>query len=377
MPRVSAQFKFEDEDAELAEPSTLSEPSGLSESSDLSESSERLSPRRRRRLSITIERRNTQTIVSFDVARLLRLLTLLLCVGAATGLVITPIGGHGATMRAAVSPHRAALNAAAATRSLGDLHGLGSPLEDLKMAVRSPGAIAMVEALRAAPLRARLGLVNACILAEHRLAFLATRRLEGASGGGRRQTLPKELRGLMGVISEGACSLAFPATFASVRTWHRRRSERAEVELERAAAELRVLLAASHPTARFEVAARVKSLTSVFEKVFVRGKGVDDLLALRVIVEPAGSDPAGCATHCRDVADVVSSVWASAGPEKDYISRPKRNGYQSLHLEVTLPSGAPLEVQIRTRCMHEDAEHGGASHALYKLRAAVRRAKMV
>lgn len=60
----------------------------------------------------------------------------------------------------------------------------------------------------------------------------------------------------------------------------------------------------------------------------------------------------------------------AAVPErfKDYVARPKPNGYQSLHTVVTLPLGAEeqVEVQIRSRAMHARAEHGAASHLGYK-----------
>ena len=57
---------------------------------------------------------------------------------------------------------------------------------------------------------------------------------------------------------------------------------------------------------------------------------------------------------------------AQSRPAKDYVLQPKPNGYQSLHLALELPSGLPLELQVRTRCMHEHAERGGARHGEYK-----------
>ena len=113
---------------------------------------------------------------------------------------------------------------------------------------------------------------------------------------------------------------------------------------------------------RCEVQGRPKHLYSVWKKM--HGKGLDvqrifDLRALRAIV----ADVADCYAV---LARVHALYLPVAGEFDDYIAKPKANGYQSLHTVVRGRDGAALEVQIRTRAMHEHAEHGVAAHWAYK-----------
>jgi GTP pyrophosphokinase len=111
-----------------------------------------------------------------------------------------------------------------------------------------------------------------------------------------------------------------------------------------------------------EVSGRVKHLWSALRKS--RRHSVDpttlpDLLGLRVL----------CTTveECYSILDAVHALWApDVSRLRDYINKPKPNSYQSLHTTVTTPAGLTLEVQVRTREMHDIAEQGVAAHHSYK-----------
>lgn len=111
-----------------------------------------------------------------------------------------------------------------------------------------------------------------------------------------------------------------------------------------------------------EVSGRPKHIYSIWKKM--KGKSVDfdelyDVRAFRVIVDDI--------KDCYTVLGIVHNAWVPIPEEfDDYISRPKPNGYKSLHTVVVVEDGRPLEVQIRTREMHQFAEYGVAAHWRYK-----------
>lgn len=114
----------------------------------------------------------------------------------------------------------------------------------------------------------------------------------------------------------------------------------------------------------FEVEGRAKHLYSIFNKMKARNKNLDeiyDLFAVRIVLETENSN------DCFTCYGVLSSIYMPI-PErfKNYISVPKKNGYQSIHATVIGPEGKMVEVQIRTRAMHEIAEKGVAAHWKYK-----------
>ncbi|HVL75167.1 MAG TPA: bifunctional (p)ppGpp synthetase/guanosine-3',5'-bis(diphosphate) 3'-pyrophosphohydrolase [Noviherbaspirillum sp.] len=111
-----------------------------------------------------------------------------------------------------------------------------------------------------------------------------------------------------------------------------------------------------------EVYGRPKHIYSIWSKM--RGKSLNfselyDVRAFRVIVDDI--------KDCYAVLSLVHDLWTPIAEEfDDYISRPKPNGYQSLHTVVVAEDGRALEVQIRTQDMHRFAEYGVASHWRYK-----------
>lgn len=115
---------------------------------------------------------------------------------------------------------------------------------------------------------------------------------------------------------------------------------------------------------KFEISGRPKHLYSIYSKMIKRNKPLDeiyDLFAVRIILDTDDTN------DCFAVYGTISDIYIP-NPErfKNYISVPKKNGYQSIHTTVVGPEGKMVEVQIRTRAMHEVAEKGVAAHWMYK-----------
>ena len=152
----------------------------------------------------------------------------------------------------------------------------------------------------------------------------------------------------------------YPKRYAELDHLVATRTPERELYLAKAIAEVQARLQELNITA--DVTGRGKHLWSIYEKMVQKGREFDDifdLVAIRVIVDSV-----------RDCYAALGCIHGRYKPVlgrfKDYVAMPKFNLYQSLHTTVIGPGGKVLEVQIRTREMHDRAEWGVAAHWAYK-----------
>jgi guanosine-3',5'-bis(diphosphate) 3'-pyrophosphohydrolase len=138
------------------------------------------------------------------------------------------------------------------------------------------------------------------------------------------------------------------------------RRETREAEIEHISESISKLLAASG--IKVEISGRSKHIYSIYHKMIEKGKSFDlvrDVRGIRLIVPDVAA--------CYAVLGLIHTHWRPLpGEFDDYIAAPKDNFYQSLHTVIIYDDGKPVEIQIRTHEMNENAEIGIAAHWRYK-----------
>jgi guanosine-3',5'-bis(diphosphate) 3'-pyrophosphohydrolase len=161
-------------------------------------------------------------------------------------------------------------------------------------------------------------------------------------------------------LEDRCFAILHPRRHAEIQELLRTRAAKRDAYIEEFVAEVERLLAEQGITAT--VSGRPKHSYSIYRKMVDAGRSfeeIHDLIGIRIITERVAD--------CYAALGMVHTHWPPVqGRFKDYIAMPKFNLYQSLHTTVLGPDRKPIEVQIRTREMHERAERGIAAHWVYK-----------
>jgi guanosine-3',5'-bis(diphosphate) 3'-pyrophosphohydrolase len=119
---------------------------------------------------------------------------------------------------------------------------------------------------------------------------------------------------------------------------------------------------------QFDISGRPKSIFSIWKKMQAKNvpfEEIYDVLAIRIVFEPVAGIPEK--TQCWNIYSIITDSYLPKPDRlRDWVSRPKPNGYEALHVTVMGPEGQWVEVQIRSKRMDEIAERGYAAHWKYK-----------
>jgi GTP pyrophosphokinase len=119
---------------------------------------------------------------------------------------------------------------------------------------------------------------------------------------------------------------------------------------------------------KFDVSGRLKSIYSIWNKMqtkHVTFEEIYDLFAIRIVFDPVADIPEKA--QCWNIYSIITDIYTPKPDRiRDWISTPKTNGYEALHVTVMSKEGRWVEVQIRSRRMDEIAEKGYAAHWKYK-----------
>ena len=166
---------------------------------------------------------------------------------------------------------------------------------------------------------------------------------------------------IKGMLEDASFPHAYPEEYKTVVKLRKTKGKESLKRIEKYSRSLQKSLA-EHNLRHAQIDYRIKYLYGLYKKLQKKDMDIDqiyDLLAMRIIVDTI--------PECYQVLGVVHSLsHPLPGRLHDYISRPKPNGYQSIHTDVFTSDGNVAEIQIRTHKMHQEAQFGVASHIVYE-----------
>ncbi len=164
---------------------------------------------------------------------------------------------------------------------------------------------------------------------------------------------------LKGMLEDASFPYVYPEEYKQVVALRKTKGKETLKRLEKVYKSLQRELAKNN-LADAKVDYRIKYLYSLYNKLKSKGMDIEeiyDISAMRIIVNDIN--------ECYRVLGIIHSMWRPVpGKLKDYIATPKPNGYQSIHTAVFTGDGI-VEIQIRSKEMHQEAEYGLASHLTY------------
>ncbi len=169
------------------------------------------------------------------------------------------------------------------------------------------------------------------------------------------------IRKLCRDLEDISFKFVYPKEYEEIKKISRQKSKQDARDLEKFQRSIKKILAKNGVT-NFKVDYRLKTLYSLYNKLLRKEWNIDkvyDISALRIILSNVD--------ECYKVLGIIHKTWRPL-PEriKDYIALPKTNGYKALHTTIFTGYGNLLEIQIKTKEMHQDSEYGIASHIIYK-----------
>lgn len=169
------------------------------------------------------------------------------------------------------------------------------------------------------------------------------------------------IRKLCRELEDISFKYVFPKEYQETRKLLNQKNKKDAQKLEKFQKSIKRGLAKNGIT-NFNLEYRIKTLYSLYNKLLRKEWNIEkvyDISALRIILSDV--------SDCYKVLGIIHKTWKPLPNRiKDYIALPKTNGYKALHTTIFTGYGNVLEIQIKTKEMHRDAEYGIASHLEYK-----------